>query len=109
MPWTRDLTKGQQRELRRIARLAYDREVSAALTALEEQFHRWRSGDIGPHDLTDAIHTFHQGPNRELWARYSDGAAYLSAVAAVGRGVVAEHEVAADLLEMIKSHLDLHE
>jgi hypothetical protein len=36
MNWSRDLTKAQRRELRRITGLAYDRALSAALTALEE-------------------------------------------------------------------------
>lgn len=105
MDWTSDLTKQQKRELRRIVALAYERELSAALATLEEQFCRWRAGEIGPHDLGDAIHKFHQGPNRSLWSRYNEGHGYLAAVAAVATGVVAQHEVAADLMEVLKPRL----
>jgi hypothetical protein len=105
MEWTRDLTKGQKRELRRIVALAYERELSVALAALEEQFRRWRAGEIGPHDLGEAIHTFHQGPSRTLWSQYNEGHGYLAAVAAVANGIVAKHEVAADLMEILKPRL----
>jgi hypothetical protein len=104
MNWTRDLSKSQKRELRRIAALAYDRELTTALRTLDAQFHRWRSGEIGPHELADAIHAFHQGPNRELWSRYSGSASTLSAAYAVVRGIVSESEVATDLLPILKSH-----
>jgi hypothetical protein len=109
MDWTRDLTKAQKRELRRITGLAYERELTAALATLEEQFHRWRSGHIGPHDLSDAIHTFHQGPSRSLWSRYNDGHGYLAAIAAVARGIVGKQEVAAELLEVLRPRLQLFE
>jgi len=105
MEWTRDLAKEQKRELRRIVALAYERELSAALATLEEQFRRWRAGEIGPHDLGEAIHGFHQGPNRTLWSRYNEGYGYLAAVAAVATGIVAQHEAAADLMEILKPRL----
>jgi hypothetical protein len=100
-----ELTKAQKRELRRIADLAHDRELSAALADLEQQFRRWRAGEIGPHDLSDAIHAFHQGPSRKLWLRYSDGTAELAALFAAERGIVAEHEIDSDVLELLKPRL----
>lgn len=109
MEWTRDLTKEQKRELRRIVALAYERELSAALATLEEQFRRWRAGEIGPHELGEAIHTFHQGPSRTLWSRYNDEHGYLAAVAAIARGIVAKHEVAADLMEILNPRLSAFE
>lgn len=105
MRWTDDLTKAQKRELRRIVALAYERELTAALASLEEQFRRWRAGELGPHDLGEAINAFHQGPSRTLWSRYNEGHGYLAAVAAVATGVVAQHEVAADLMEILKPRL----
>jgi len=106
MNWTDDLTKGQKRELRRIAELAHVRELTAALTALEEEFRRWRSSEIGPHDLVEAIHAFHQGPNRELWSRYNDGHGYLGAVVAVRTGVVGRDEVDPGLIGALGPQLE---
>jgi hypothetical protein len=109
MDWRSDLTKGQKRELQRIASLAHDRELSAALAALEEQFRLWRAGELGPHDLSAAIHEFHQGPSRELWVRYSDSPGELGVLSALQRGVVAEHEIASDVLDLLKPRLKLFE
>ena len=109
MNWARDLTKSQRRELRRIAGLAYDRELATALAAVEEQFRRWRSGEIGPHDLNDAIHRFHQGPSRQLWSQYSNGIVELAAVDAVQRGVVATSEVAPEVHEILRPRVEKQE
>jgi hypothetical protein len=109
MIWARDLTKAQRRELRRIAGLAHERELAAALTALEEQFRRWRAGEIEVHDLNDAIHQFHQGPSRQLWLRYSDAPFEFAALHAVQSGVVAAAEVAPDIAEILKPRLDVGE
>jgi hypothetical protein len=104
MRWVDDLTKSQKRELRRIAALGHERELAAVLAEVEEQFQRWRAGEIGPHDLAGIIHAFHQGPNRDIWSRYNEGHGYLAAVAAVATGIVAEHEVEAGLLEIMRPH-----
>jgi hypothetical protein len=109
MSWGRDLTKAQRRELRRIAGLAYDRELAAALGGVEEQFRRWRSGEIGPHDLNEAIHRFHQGPSRQLWLQYNDDLVEFAALEAVQRGVVAASEIAPEVLEILKPRLEKHE
>ena len=98
----KELTKGQKRELNRLAALAHDRELTAALAAVEGQFRQWRAGAIGPHELSDAIHVFHQGPSRELWVRYTDGPAYLAVLGAIRRGVVAEDEVPSEVLELLR-------
>jgi hypothetical protein len=102
MHWTDNLTKAQKRELRRIEALAYERELTAELAKLEEAFHRWRAGELGPHDLNEAIHTFHQGPSRKLCSRYTGSAGHLVAVGAIASGIVAQDEVAADVMELLK-------
>jgi hypothetical protein len=62
----------------------------------------WRAGEIGPCEVSDAIHAFHQGPSRQLWLRYYDGADHLAVLGALQRGVVAEHEIATDVLALLK-------
>lgn len=99
-----ELTKAQKRELRRIVGLAYERELGAALAPLEDQFRRWRAGELGAHDVSEAIHAFHQGASRKLWSRYNADT-YLVAVGAIASGIVAQHEVAADLMAILKRGL----
>jgi hypothetical protein len=109
MHWTANLTKAQKHELGRVAGLAYERELSAALSELEEYFRRWRAGQIEPNDVSDAIHEFHQGAGRKLWSQYHGGDDYLVAVAAIATGVVERHEVAADLLQIMEPSFALYE
>lgn len=109
MNWIANLTKAQKRELGRVAGLAYERELSVALSELEEYFRRWRAGEIGPHDVSDEIHKFHQGASRKLWSQYNRADDYLVAVAAIATGIVERHEVAADLLQIMEPSFALYE
>ncbi|HKU36993.1 MAG TPA: hypothetical protein VJR89_02565 [Polyangiales bacterium] len=109
MHWTANLTKAQMRELGRVAGLAYERELSAALSELDVYFQRWRAAEIEAHDVSDAIHKFHQGASRKLWSRYNGGDDYLVAVEAIATGVVERHEVAADLLQAMQPSFALFE
>ena len=107
MNWTANLTKAQKRELGRVAGLAYERELSVALSELEVYFQRWREGQIEPHDVSDEIHKFHQGASRKLWSRYHGVDDYLVAVEAIATGVVERQEVAADLLQIMEPSFSL--
>ena len=64
------LTKKQKAELRRLAGLAHERELSEALTNLESEFGRWRIGEISVFELNDRIHEFHHGLSRDLYKLY---------------------------------------
>ena len=61
------LTKSQKRELRRLAGLAHERELSAAAQELAVSFDAWRSGKIDVFTLNEAIHGYHHGISREIY------------------------------------------
>jgi hypothetical protein len=63
-------TKANKRKLRELAGMAYRRELGAELSKLEEEFARWRSGEIDPFELSDRIHRFHDGISRDLYVLY---------------------------------------
>ena len=65
------LTKKQRNQVAEFIRLAYERELSEALAALETSFQRWRAGEISAADLDNLIHEHHQGPSRKIWKVYS--------------------------------------
>jgi hypothetical protein len=52
--------------MRELARLAYERELAAALTEVEQAFGRWRAGEIDAFGVEHIIHQFHQGTALEL-------------------------------------------
>lgn len=102
-----NLTKSQKRELRRVVRLAHERELGAALTALEAEFRRWRAGEIDVHELNDAIHQFHQDPSRKLWVRYTDGRPDFEAAFALQKGILTDSDVGPEVLPLLKDRLVL--
>lgn len=67
----REYPKPIKRLIREYAARAYEAELGQALGELEQQFAAWRNGEISAFELSDHIHTFHQGPARELWSRYN--------------------------------------
>jgi hypothetical protein len=92
------LTKKQKAELRRLAGLAHERELAAAIGELELEFERWRKGEIGVFALNESIHKFHHGISRDLYTLYDPRNAELVVPGAIARGTLAEREVDPSLL-----------
>ena len=95
----RPLTKKQKAELRRLAGLAHERELSAALSNLESEFGRWRRGEISVFELNDRIHRFHHGVSRDLYKLYDPRDAEIVVPGAIARGTLKEQEVDPALLK----------
>jgi hypothetical protein len=90
----REFTKSERRELRALVELARDREMTSHLESLAKQFDRWRNGAIGPWELADEIHEFHQGPNRDLHNRDPGNSMLLIyVVRAVNEGFLSREEI----------------
>ena len=103
----KDLTKSQRRRLSELAALAYQRELDSELAKLETEFRRWRSGELSPHELSELIHAFHNGPSRELFSRYDRRFRDLAVAGAVRRGVLSEVEVGSEILSLLAPHLSV--
>jgi hypothetical protein len=65
------LTKSQRKRIRQLAAEAYARELAAALSALHDEFERWKRDEISVFELSDRVHRFHNGVSRELYNRYA--------------------------------------
>jgi len=101
-----DLTKSQRRRIRQLAAVAYDRELSRELTALESEFARWRTGAIDAHELSARIHEFHQGPSRRLFSVYTGSAIEQAVAAAIASGVITEAEAGPEILELLRGGIE---
>ena len=66
-----DTPKRIKRLLREHAAAAHEEELRRALAPVAEAFKRWERGELGSGELSEIIHRFHQGPARELFARYN--------------------------------------
>jgi hypothetical protein len=101
---TRDaFTKAERRRLRELAGTAYERELGAALGALEAAFRAWRAGEFTAWDVGDRVHASHQEPSRRLYGLYH-GLEPADAVArGLARGLLASGEVAPELRARLAS------
>jgi hypothetical protein len=102
-----NLTKAQRRKLRELGEIAYERNLSEHLGALESQFRRWRAGEIDAFALSETIHQFHQGPARELFSKYRTPHIESVVAHAIHRGVLKQEEVDAEIQNILGEYLDL--
>jgi hypothetical protein len=100
-----DHPKRVKRQLRELAATAHEREVRAHLEQLAEDFAGWRAGKLDTWELTDRIHRFHDGPNRDLFVRYTRGQPEMAVAHAVVAGLLKESEVPAEVLQAIAGAL----
>ena len=109
MAATDSFGKAQRRELRRLANLAYERELGAALAALETHFREWHAGSCDVHQLSDTIHQFHNGIARDLFVTYTRLEPRVAVAQAVARKVLRDDEVPATLWEALRTLIAFYE
>jgi len=102
------VTKAERKELRRLAWTAYDRELASELGLLEAKFVAWRQGGVDPHELSDAIHEFHDGPSRDLFVFYTRMDPTVAVARAVARGILREGEVPAATLRKLAPQVQFY-
>lgn len=93
-------------EIVRLARLAYQRELDAALGELYTKFKEWKAETLTCHDLNDLIHEFHDGESRRLWKFYNYTKPDGQVASAVARGIIREDEVPPGILKSLQSKIE---
>ena len=84
----------RRRSSGKLAVRAHEEELRRALAPLAEAFRGWEQCRVSSFELSDLIHDFHQGPARELYARYAlRGRGNLTMASAVARGVLGRRDV----------------
>jgi hypothetical protein len=66
-----ELPKAIKRAMRSLIGIAYETELKRALEELYGSFQEWKLGEIDSIELSDRIHNFHNGPNRDIYVRYA--------------------------------------
>lgn len=94
--------KHVKRALRELAGAAHEEELRRALAPLHAAFDRWGRGELSSGALSDAIHQFHDGAARELFARYNSGLLEAVVACAIVSGFVDR----ASVPPAVSSHLD---
>jgi hypothetical protein len=92
-------SKRIKRLLREHATTAHEEELRRALVPLAAAFDRWSRDEINSFELSNLIHDFHQGPSRDLFARYTTRPHDLPVAYAIVSGIINRGDVPPELLE----------
>jgi hypothetical protein len=104
-----DLTKSIKRSLRQLAGKAHEAELRRELEKLAGDFDAWRRGEVDSFELSDRIHTFHDGASREIWKAYNYGHPDQSVAYAIHTGILSRDGVPAPVLDALKNALAVRE
>jgi len=102
-------TKLNRRRLRELSAVAHVRELSAELAKVEEDFARWRRGEIDPFELSDRIHRFHDGASRDVYVIYRDSRPYQAVARAVAYRILEQAEIPSDLLPSLETLIGFYD
>ena len=103
-----DIQKSVKQALRKLAAAAHEEELRRALVPLRAQFDRWARGESSG-ELSDSIHEFHQGPLRQLFARYNSGMPDAAVAHAIVSGFINRSDVPPTVLAHLARALAFYE
>ena len=86
------MEKSLKKEMRRIAGIAYQRELDEELRAVYKDFKKWEKGALDCFQLNEIIHKFHVGVSRQLYKINMADVDYLAA-RAIGLKIIKPEEV----------------
>ena len=91
--------KRLQKEIKKLARGAHDREMRYYLELLNQKFSEWKNGKLDTWDLVQYIHEFHNGQARNLYSAYQNLSLDSFLIRAVAAGHVIENELPEEFRE----------
>ena len=103
-----DFTKRERSRLRKLSMKAYERELARELSHLETKFSEWREERIDSFQLSDIIHKFHDGANRDLYRQYTIVEPYLMVAHALVDGILSEEEIEPEILRKLNRAIEFY-
>lgn len=99
-----EFTKSEKKELRKLCGEAYEIELSAELSKLENDFARWKLKQIDSFDLDQVIHEYYSGARKYLFGLYARRSNEDFAVArAVATGNILPTKISPSLFAKLES------
>ncbi|MBN1878150.1 MAG: hypothetical protein JXA33_28270 [Anaerolineae bacterium] len=102
-------SKQIRRWLRDWAMVAYARELTRELTQLDQNFARWRAGEIDSRELNYFVHHYETGAARELYKQYEEGSDDMNVAYAIIAGILEREEVPVEVIEALDRPLSFYE
>ena len=98
-------TKAVKRLIREWKAEAHERELHRELTKLDQEFARWRAGEIGSGELAIIVEACTKGPIHELFSIYNSSFQDNNVAYAVAAGILQRDELPAELVDAIAHKL----
>ncbi len=71
-------TQSENRFVRELAVLAWERQLRLELAKIGDAIGRMSDNQMSPHDVNDLVHEFHNGISRDLFNRFSSNKPWLA-------------------------------
>lgn len=66
-----DYSKTTKKEIKRLAKLAHERELEKALSNLYSKFKHWENNDLDSFELDKEIHKYYNKTSKEIFKKYN--------------------------------------
>src|SRR5262249_49449280 len=99
----KEASTAAKRHFRKLAAVAYERELTTALTARAAQYERWKRAELDAFALNEEGPKAHQGRARALYKLYSYGDPSQVVARALAAGILEEKEVDARYWPLLAS------
>ena len=94
--------------MRRLASVAYERELGRELDRVLAAFNNWKAKQLSAHDVSAAVHEFHDGAARDLYVLYTRIDPSQTVARAVAAGLLTDDEIPAELLTKLARSLEFY-
>lgn len=102
-------SKAAYKKMGELSKMAYERELRGEIEKLAEQFQLWRDNRIDIWDLEEAVHKFHNGPARKLYARYRELSSEQVLPYALHKGFVAHEDLPEEIVEEMRMKAGIYD
>ena len=87
------VSKKVGKQMRELAQLAYERDLSRSIEDLQERMKAWEAGKMTVWDLEQDIHIFHNKTARYLYKSYAMTDSIIAVALVVAKGVISLNDV----------------
>jgi hypothetical protein len=81
------------KQMRELAQLAYERDLTRSIEDLQEQMKAWQAGKMTVWEIEQDIHIFHNKTARSLYKSYVMTDSILAVAIRVAKGVISLNDV----------------
>ena len=88
-----ELSKSERRQVRELAELAWERQLRDEIRVVGDAIREMEADKLGPHEVNDIIHRYHNGASRDLHMRYRDSLPWFALCHAYFDGVITDDDL----------------